>query len=73
VRSLPNVLWLGGPPRSGKTTIARRIARRHGLRWYNADAHTWEHRDRALAAGSEPALRWEAMTPAGPVLAAAHD
>jgi hypothetical protein len=63
VRPLPNVLWIGGPPRSGKSTIARRLARRHGLRWYNADAHTWEHRDRALAAGSEAARRWEAMTP----------
>ena len=60
---LPNVLWIGGAPRSGKTTIAKRIARFHGLRWYNADAHTWEHRDRALAAGNAAALRWEAMTP----------
>jgi hypothetical protein len=60
---LPNVLWIGGPPRSGKSTVARRLARRHGLRWYNADAHTWEHRDRALAAGNEAARRWEAMTP----------
>jgi len=57
------VLWVGGPPRSGKSTIARRIARRHGLRWYNADAQTWEHRDRALASGNEAARRWEAMTP----------
>ena len=62
-RALANVLWIGGPPRSGKTTIARKLARRHGLRWYSADAHTWEHRDRALAAGNEAALRWEAMTP----------
>jgi len=58
-----NVLWIGGPPRSGKTTVATRVARRHGLRWYNADAHTWAHRDRAIAAGHPGAIRWEAMTP----------
>ena len=56
-------LWLGGASGSGKTTIAKRITRRHGLRWYNADAHTWEHRDRALADGHPGAVRWEAMTP----------
>src|SRR4030095_10360362 len=51
------------PAGSGKTTIARQLTRRHGLRWYSADAHTWDHRDRALRAGHEGALRWEAMTP----------
>jgi cytidylate kinase len=37
---LAHVLWLGGPAGSGKTTLAKQIARRHGLRWYCADAHT---------------------------------
>jgi hypothetical protein len=61
--SVSNTLWIGGGPASGKTTIARRIARRHGLRLYSADTRTWEHRDRALAGGNAAARRWEAMTP----------
>lgn len=48
---LEHVLWIGGPAGAGKTTAARLLARRHGLRWYNSDTRTWEHRDRALAAG----------------------
>jgi hypothetical protein len=63
VQSLAHVLWVGGPPASGKTTIATRIARRHGLRWYGADTQTWAHRDRAIREGNPAALAWEAMTP----------
>jgi len=58
------VLWLGGMPGAGKSTVARRIARRRGLRWYQSDAHTWAHRARAVRAGVPAALRFEALTPA---------
>lgn len=63
VQALRHVLWIGGPPGTGKTAVATRIARRHGLRWYGADTRTWQHRDRALLAGNAAACRWEAMTP----------
>lgn len=42
---------IGGPAASGKTTIARLLARQRGLRWYGTDAHGWSHRARAVAQG----------------------
>ncbi|HEY9290086.1 MAG TPA: hypothetical protein VIP98_02290 [Microlunatus sp.] len=53
VPSIPvsTAIFIGGPAASGKTTIARLIARKRGLRWYSTDAHGWSHRDRAIARG----------------------
>ena len=60
---LGHVLWIGGAPACGKTTIARWLAHRYDLQAYNADAHTWEHHDRSLVHGDPAAARWEALTP----------
>jgi hypothetical protein len=43
--------------------VATRLARRHGLRSYNADTRTWALRDRALLNRNDAALRWESLTP----------
>lgn len=56
-------LWIGGQAGCGKSTVARILARRHGLRWYNADTRTWAHRDRALRAGDPDARRFEELDP----------
>ena len=59
-----HVLWIGGASGAGKSTVSRQLVRRWGLRLYACDTRTWEHRDRAIAAGVDAALRWEALTPA---------
>jgi hypothetical protein len=63
VRTLPHVLWLGGPPCSGKTSISLLLAGRHDLRSYNSDLHAWEHHDRAVERGWTAGTFWEAAAP----------
>lgn len=60
---LDHVVWIGGATGAGKTTVARRLAHRWGLRIYSSDNWTWRHRDRAVAAGVEAAIRFETLTP----------
>jgi hypothetical protein len=44
---LEHVLWIGGGQGAGKTSAARALARRHGLRTYFVDAFTFAHVERA--------------------------
>lgn len=44
---LSHVLWIGGGPCAGKTTLARLLAGKYALKIYNADwHHRGDHRDR---------------------------
>lgn len=61
--ALQDVLWIGGSSGAGKSTVARLLARRHGLRWYSCDTRTWQHRARAIAASDPLAIEWEQLTP----------
>ena len=47
VDDLSHVFWLGGSACAGKTTLARRLAARHGLTLYSCDDHFEAHRRRA--------------------------
>lgn len=49
-RFLSHVLWLGGPPDSGKTAVAGLLAEWHGLQLYHLDEHDTAHFGRAGAA-----------------------
>jgi hypothetical protein len=47
LKRLDHVRWLGGSACAGKTSVARRLAERHGLAVYHADDHAEAHRRRA--------------------------
>lgn len=57
-----HALWIGGPPCSGKTSVALLLSGRHDLRAYNSDLHTWEHHDKALERGFAEAGFWQSAT-----------
>lgn len=40
---LRHVLWIGGPPDTGKTSIADRLASKYGLQVYHFDRHEMSH------------------------------
>jgi hypothetical protein len=47
-RRLRHVYWIGGGSGAGKSTIARRLASRHGLRLYSTDEAMEDHARRYL-------------------------
>lgn len=60
---LARVLWLGGSPCSGKSTVADRIAQRFGLRIYDCDEAWFRHGETAPDAAA-PVLHWLARATA---------
>jgi 2-phosphoglycerate kinase len=51
-RDLAHVLWIGGSPAAGKSTIARILARDHGLTLYDFDRHEPAHVERRMTEAS---------------------
>lgn len=49
--ALEDVLWLGGSPCAGKSTVAERLAGEHGLRLYSCDAEHERHAAEARRRG----------------------
>ncbi len=61
-RDLAHVRWLGGGSGGGKSTIARRLAERYGLRLYDTDAVMRDHAARTTPADSPRLHDFMAMT-----------
>jgi hypothetical protein len=64
---LADVLWIGGPQASGKSSVARALARCFDLQLYNVDHRTWVHEPRmprSEFASLSMDERWVDATPA---------
>jgi hypothetical protein len=59
-------IWIGGGTGSGKSTVTRILAARHGLRVFPLDAFWYSHADRLGERDDEPTpdQQWLGMTPA---------
>jgi 2-phosphoglycerate kinase len=58
---LAEVYWIGGGSAAGKSTVARRLAREHGLRHYATDDVMGEHARRSTPADSPQLSAFMAM------------
>jgi broad-specificity NMP kinase len=43
MNTLSHVLWIGGAPDAGKTTVAQSLCDKHGLLYYSLGEHAEEH------------------------------
>ncbi|NKZ08193.1 hypothetical protein HGB48_31340 [Actinomadura latina] len=59
---LRHVYWIGGGSGAGKSTIARRIASRHGLRVYSTDEAMPDHAGRGAPEDAPYLSRFKAMS-----------
>lgn len=55
---LDHVVWLGGGTGSGKTTVARILAARHGLRLFQVDSFWYDHAARLGERWPAPEEQW---------------
>jgi hypothetical protein len=60
--ALDHVLWLGGAPDAGKTTVARLLAERHGFHLYVLDAAMQAHWAKATPARHPALTAFQALT-----------
>lgn len=59
--TLPHVYWIGGASGAGKSTVARRLAARHGLHLYVTDDVMTEHAARSTPEDSPQLSAFAAM------------
>lgn len=60
----PDALFVGGGTGGGKTTLARGLAARHGLRVLHVDSFWYAHAERAGETPPQPDVQWLEWTPA---------
>jgi len=60
---MPETLFVGGGTGGGRTTLARLLAGRHGLRLLPIDAFWYEHAERSGETPSPPDLAWLERAP----------
>ena len=60
---MPDALFIGGATGAGKTTLARALAVRHGLRVLQVDSFWYEHAERAGEVSPPPDVQWLEWTP----------